>query len=375
MSSRLNKAQPSPGECRYDGRFGNFCHRPGIPDQGGLCYWHSRLPKTRERFVEEYESGGPFEGVVISNLDLSNLDLHGAWFRGFTASHCSFNHSRIGSASMSMAVFVGCNFIEADLRHIRAVYAAFTKCIFARANLEGANLLGADLTDSCFDGANLQKALVGRNRGMIVFPGVGNPHQHGTRIEGASFLGADFRGIQLDQDYHKAPNMQEPLNRLWLREVRQQLDAARNAETNKEKKDTSQSLTKTLIERIPGLQVSHLGQTRATDEIDLIVRNESPALLSAGLGGPIFVECKNEPKKPVSSGDVGKLASKVPKNGVGMIVTIHRLSSKAEKEIVRQRDGGIRFTFWDGSDLERIASGEDTPVDRFIDRYHYILSR
>jgi uncharacterized protein YjbI with pentapeptide repeats len=369
---KLNTTPPSLGECRYDARFGNFCHRLGIPEQGGLCYWHSRLPKTRERFIEEYQSGGPFEGVIISSLDLRNLNLQGVQLRGFTAYHCSFDNTNLREAFMEMAVFDGCNFIEADLHQVRAAHAKFTNCIFYCANLEGSNLLAADLTNSDFSKANLQGSHIGQPV-LIVFPGLGNAHQHRTGIEGANFQGADFRGINLDPVYQDAPNLQEPLYRVWLYEIQSQLDAAKTAQTNKQKKETLEKLTQIIIEKIPGLKVHAVSKRRTTDEIDLIVRNQSSTLVNAGLNGPIFVECKNV-AKPVGSEVISKLVSKVPHGGIGLIVTTKTLSQDAEEEISRQLLKGFRLVFWDGSDLEKISLGKDTPEDRLIERYYYVLS-
>jgi uncharacterized protein YjbI with pentapeptide repeats len=369
---KLNTTPPSLGECRYDAKFGNFCHRPGLPEQGGLCYWHSRLPKTRERFIEEYQSGGPFEGVIISDLDLRNLNLEGVQLRGFTAYHCSFDNTNLREAFMDMAVFEGCNFIEADLHQARAAHAKFTNCIFYDANLEGANLLAADLTNSDFSKANLQGTHIGQPM-LIIFPGLGNAHQYRTCIEGANFQGADFRGINLDPIYQDAPNLQEPLHRVWLNEIQSQLDVSKSAKTNKTKKETLEKLTQTIIEKIPDLKVHAVSKRRITDEIDLIVKNQSSTLLNAGLNGPIFVECKNV-AKPVGSEVVSKLVSKVPHGGIGLIVTTKTLSKDAEEEISRQLLKGIRLVFWDGSDLEKIACGDETPEDRLIDRYYYVIS-
>jgi len=206
---------------------------------------------------------------------------------------------------------------------------------------------------------------------------MGNPDQYYTCIEGASFRGADFRGIHLDPIYQDAPNLQEPLNRIWLYEVQSQLDTAKSARTNKQKKETLETLTQTFIERIPGLTVHARSKRRTTDEIDLIVRNQSSVLLSARLDGPIFVECKNV-IRPVGSGVVSKLASKIPPGGIGLVVTTNTLSRPAQEEMKQQMLSNaakaLRMAFWDGSDLERIACGDDKPEDRLIERYYYVLS-
>jgi uncharacterized protein YjbI with pentapeptide repeats len=373
---KLSIAPPKSGECTYDGRFGNFCHRPGIPEQGGLCYWHSKITKTRQKFLEEYESRGSFEGVIVAGLDLSNLNLQGIHLRGFTAYRCSFDHSDLSKAWMDMAVFEGCNFIGANLRQIRAVFARLTKCIFYKANMEEANLLSANLANSCFDEVNLKNAKIGLAP-MIVVPGLGNPDQYYTCIKGASFKNADIGGIHLNSIYNKAANLQESLQKVWLSEIRPKMDRALAARTNKEKKETLEKLVQELVARINGLKVYACNRRRMTDEIDIVVKNQSPLLITAGLGGPIFVECKNQ-LKPIGSGVVSKFAGKVPQAGIGLLVTTGKLTKDAQREMRIQMllhaARGLRLVFWDRKDLQRIANGDDKPEDRLIERYYYILS-
>ena len=104
MSTKINTSPPQPGECVYPAKFGNFCHRPGISEQGGLCYWHSSMPKTRENFVEEHETRGSFEGVIIKGLNLSNLNLHRVELRGFTAHLCTFDNSDLKRFALAFAL-------------------------------------------------------------------------------------------------------------------------------------------------------------------------------------------------------------------------------------------------------------------------------
>jgi uncharacterized protein YjbI with pentapeptide repeats len=373
---KLNITPPKSGECTYDGRFGNFCHRPGIPEQGGLCYWHSQITKNRQKFLEEYESGGSFEGVIVAGLDLSNLNLQGIYLRGFTAYRCSFDHSDLSKAWMDMAVFEGCNFIKANLRQVRAEFARLTKCNFYEANMEEADLLSANLANSCFDGVNLRNAKIGLAP-MIIVPGLGNPDQYYTSINGASFRKADIRGIHLDSIYNKAANLQESLQKVWLSEIQPKMDKALAAKTNKEKKETLEKLVQELVTRIDGLKVYASSRRRMTDEIDIVVMNQSRVLMTAGLSGPIFVECKNQ-LKPIGSGVVSKFAGKIPQAGIGLLVTTGTLTKDAQKEmrlqILSHAARGLRLVFWDRTDLQRITKGDDKPEDRLIERYYYILS-
>lgn len=370
---KMSMGPPKPGECAYPAKYGNYCHRPGIPEQGGLCFWHSNLPKTREQVITEIQIGGSLEGVVLKNLDLRGTKLTNAWMRGFTAYHCSFDETNLESSWMQMAVFEGCNFIKANLRNVYAVSARLTNCIFYEADLFQANLLGADLTDSSFQNANLQEAHLGQPP-LMIYPGIGNPDQYYTRIEGTSFKGADFRNINLDKIYQDAPNLQEPLKQLWLYEIREQLDGAMNSpQSNADKKKSLEDLAASILDNIPGLQVQFQDKRRKTSEIDLIVQNRSGSLAAAGLAGPIFVECKNI-KKGVSAKDIRDFIGKLPSNSIGIVVTTNRLSRDAEGEMRRHNnENGIRLLFWNHLDIEKMASGEETPENLFIERYYYVL--
>ena len=369
----MNIAPPLPGECTYPGTFGNFCHRPGIPEQGGRCFLHSGLPKTREQIVENRL----LEGVVIRDMDLTDLDLHRAWMRGFTAIRCDFSRSNLESAMMQGATFDGCNFIQANLRNINALGARFTNCILFGADLTEANLLSANLTNSSFQDANMQGASLSFG-GVIIYPGMGNPKQYYTQITGVDFDGADFTNINLDPIYKNEPNMQEPLRRVWLRKVKEQLErATSHPQSNAEKKESLEMLAESILERIPGLEVHARDKRLTTSEVDRIVKNRSLTLATSGLGGPIFVECRNV-EKPVDAKSVRDFAGKLPPDGVGIVITTNRLTEDAEREmkiqIQQNVNRRVRLLFWDSSDLEKIANGEVTPEDSFIERYYYVLS-
>ena len=111
-TSTIGRGPSERLQCTYPAKYGNYCHRPGIPEQNGLCFWHSNLPKTREQVVTEAQDGGPLEGVILRNLDLKGAELKRAWMRGFTAYRCSFDETNLESAWMQMAIFEGCNFIN-----------------------------------------------------------------------------------------------------------------------------------------------------------------------------------------------------------------------------------------------------------------------
>jgi len=195
-----------------------------------------------------------------------------------------------------------------------------------------------------------------------------------TRIDGASFEGADFRNIHLDEIYRDAPNLQEPLRQVWLHRVREQLDSAMDkSQSNAGKKRSLESLAVSILDGIPGLQVQSRDKRRKTSEVDLIVQNRSSLLVAAGLAGPIFVECKNV-KGPVSAKDVRDFIGKLPPNSIGIVVTTDGLSRDAEGEMREHNsEKGVRLLFWNHSDLERIANGEETPENLFVERYYYAL--
>ncbi len=370
----MNTARPLPGECTFPATFGNYCHRAGIPEQRGLCFWHSKLPKTREQFIAEVQKSRTLEGVAIAYLDLSGLDLKRANMRGFTARNCEFNQADLSESRMDMATFECCNFLSANLQQIYAVGATLTTCIFAHANLSHANLLSANLTNSSFEGAILREARFGLAP-FIVVPGIGNRKRHATQITGADFDGADLTGIEMDDVYRAAPNLQEPLQRVWYSKVREQLgQALARPQTNAEKKKSLETMAAIILEGIPGIKIDARDKRRATSEIDLIAANQSHSLLMAGLGGPIFVECRNVAShRPVDAKSVRDFAGKLSPGVVGILITTGRLTKDAEKEVSKANSKGVRLLFWNEVDLETIAAGKASPEDCLIKRYSYVL--
>lgn len=294
--------------------------------------------------------------------------------RGFTALRCSFDGANFEGLFMQMAVFDGCNFIQANLHKVYAEFSHFTSCILIEADLSDADLLGANLANSSFHKANFQGAHLGKPA-LMLFPGLGNPERYFTKIDGASFDGADFRDIYLDDAYSRAPNFQEPLRRIWLLRIRDQfVEATERAQSNIEKMRSLESLTASIIDQIIGLQVQAEDKRRKTSEIDLIVQNRSVSLATAGLAGPIFVECRNT-KKPVQAKDIRDFFGKLPVNSIGLFVTTNRLSKDAEGEMrIHNGEKGIRLLYWNRSNLEKITKGEETPEDQFIESYYNVLS-
>lgn len=362
--------------CTYPATYGNRCYRPGLPEQGGRCLLHSNLPKSKEQIAAGKMDSPGLEGVVISRMDLTHMDLSGSFMRYFTALRCDFSYSDLHHSEMQGATFDGCNFVQANLQEVFAQGARFINCVLSQADLSDANLTSAILLKSSFRQANLQRVKIGFD-GMILYPGAGNYKQYYTQIEGSDFDGADLRDAQIDPMYRDAPNLQEPLRRVWLYSVKGQFDVVIGARTNKEKKDSLESLAGTLLEGISGLSVYAKDKRRTTSEIDLIVRNRSVVLATAGLSGPIFVECRNV-SQPVGAKSIRDFAGKLPPDGVGIVITTNRLTRDAEKamkdQIQQHISHRIRLLFWDRPDLESIVSGQSAPEDLFIERYYHVLS-
>ncbi|KAA3644145.1 MAG: pentapeptide repeat-containing protein [Chloroflexi bacterium] len=370
----MNQGLPEPGECNYYPRFGNYCHRPALSDQKGLCFWHSMLPKTQDEVVAEFRRSNSLEGVVIQQVDLSKVDLQGANMRGFTAIQCKFDHADLSRSVFSMATFNGCNFIHANLQGVRAVLANMVNCIFYEADLSQTNLRGANLTNSGFHDANMQGAMLG-NPAMILAPGTGNPDQVFTLIEGASFDGADFTDIVLGPMYENAPQFREPLRQVWLKQARIQLELAlHRPQTNNQKKKTLTDLAALLLSNIAGLTIKARDKRRETDEIDLLIENRSTALSTAGLAGPIYGECKNI-STAVSASATRDFVSKIGKGCIGIMITTNRLSKDAKKELKKRNgENGNRLLYWELPALEAMANGDMSPEDQFVESHYDVHS-
>jgi hypothetical protein len=148
-----------------------------------------------------------------------------------------------------------------------------------------------------------------------------------------------------------------------LIELKKMLDKVRSASTNKEKKETLQSLSRRIVEATPGLEISHEDAEGLDGEIDLIVINECRQRTLEEMGTPIVVECRNW-EVPMPAKAVRDFGGKIRDRRVetGIIISMkgvtgsEKTDAKLAIRTLLTRDN-IKILVFDEDDLEQIVSG------------------
>jgi len=101
------------------------------------------------------------------------------------------------------------------------------------------------------------------------------------------------------------------------------LDLVRNASSNMAKKNTLEDLAEYLFSSLEGFSVIERDYRGPSEEIDLLVANESDDALLRSLGTPVAVECRHR-KTPASSKDIRDFRGKLEDAGLkaGILITL-----------------------------------------------------
>jgi hypothetical protein len=150
-------------------------------------------------------------------------------------------------------------------------------------------------------------------------------------------------------------------------------EACLSAKTNDEKKKNLEALGAMLIEMIEGLKVMGKDVRTETEEIDLMVINESEHRFWRRLSNPFLVECKNW-SKPVGASEIRSFDGKKKNIRFRIMIAINGITGKGEREDARGviRDlcnEGRHIVVLDKKDLEDIAKGTH-PTDKISAKYY-----
>jgi uncharacterized protein YjbI with pentapeptide repeats len=148
--------------------------------------------------------GARFDGLDLSRLDFSGINLRYASFRNCNLSECEFLESDCGRANFTAAMcastyfyntyLLGADFTEACLDHCDMTYANASEAVFTRATLDGPIIPGAHMSHAGFLNATITD---------VDFSDVELMSNvwRGAKLTRVSFLGArDPRGNELRPD-------------------------------------------------------------------------------------------------------------------------------------------------------------------------------
>jgi hypothetical protein len=148
------------------------------------------------------------------------------------------------------------------------------------------------------------------------------------------------------------------------------------ASSNMAKKNTLENLANYLFTTLDGFTVIERNCRGPSEEIDLLVTNESPDVFLAQLGTPLAIECRYR-KTPAGSKDIRDLKGKLDDIGLksGILITLKGVSGNKFDAISVIRDArktGKSIIVISMEDLVSISDGKD-PIKAIKDCYHKII--
>ncbi len=140
------------------------------------------------------------------------------------------------------------------------------------------------------------------------------------------------------------------------------LDLVKNASSNMAKKDSLEDLAKYFLSAIKGLKVIERDCRGPSEELDLLVANESNDAPLKTIGNPLAVECRHR-RKPASSKDIRDFRGKLTDIGLkaGILITLKGVTGDhfdAVGVIREARKSGVSIIVITLEDLARVVEGK-----------------
>lgn len=156
--------------------------------------------KNRQQAMNLIKKFGP----DFSNLDLSNLDLRGHYYVGYTNvfTGADFSHSDLHGTILGSGNFDRANFYMANLEGAEFVTATLIGAHFEKANLKNVLFQECDLSKAMLSQADLSRATItgsrfaGANLSRSVLSGARNRNAQ-MDFSGADLRGANLKGVNL----------------------------------------------------------------------------------------------------------------------------------------------------------------------------------
>ena len=144
------------------------------------------------------------------------------------------------------------------------------------------------------------------------------------------------------------------------------LDLVENASSNIAKKNTLENLAEYLFNSLEGFSVIKRNYRGPSEEIDLLVANESKDVFLGSLGTPLAVECRHR-KTPASSKDIRDFKGKLEDAGLksGILITLKGIAGDRYDAVAVTREArkaGMSIIVVSMNDLISIGEGKD-PIE------------
>jgi len=140
------------------------------------------------------------------------------------------------------------------------------------------------------------------------------------------------------------------------------LEMVNNASSNISKKNTLESLSEYFFDNLKGFKVLAKDYRGPSEEIDLLVANESEDSVFRDMGNPIAVECRHR-KKPASSKDIRDFRGKLADMGLkaGILLTLKGITGDQHDAVGVIRDArksGVSIIVIALEDLKKAINGK-----------------
>ncbi len=140
------------------------------------------------------------------------------------------------------------------------------------------------------------------------------------------------------------------------------LDFVKSATSNLAKKDSLEGLSKYFLNGVKGLRVIEKDYRGPSEEIDLLVANESCEIPLNNIGNPVAVECRHR-RKPASSKDIRDFYGKLAAIGLkaGILVSLKGVTGNLYDAVGVIRDArknGITIVVITLEDLKGVVDGK-----------------
>jgi hypothetical protein len=140
------------------------------------------------------------------------------------------------------------------------------------------------------------------------------------------------------------------------------LDLVNSASSNIAKKESLEDLSKYLLNGIKGLKVIQRDYRGPSEELDILVANESSDAPLKSMGNPIAVECRHR-RKPASSKDIRDFWGKLTAVGLkgGILISLKGVTGDRYDAIGVIRDArksGVLIVLITLEDLSQVADGK-----------------
>ena len=168
--------------------------------------------------------------------------------------------------------------------------------------------------------------------------------------------------LEMALDERKAEMRLEKGGRFSLSRFNVLLDYVKNARTNVAKKRSLEDLAEYLLNGIKGLEVISRNPRGPSEEVDLIVANESKNEFFRRLGNPLLVECRHR-RKPATSKDIRDFSGKMRSMAIktGFLFSLKGITGDkydAQSALRDAKKEGKDIIVLDTNDLLRISQGE-----------------